>query len=51
VTTGALQHEWLGHRYGPRRWSAAHNPTGEAFRACWRSEPCRRTRQGAHDAG
>ncbi len=39
-------HDWIGHRYGPRRWEATHNPTGEAFRACWRSQPCR-TRQGA----
>jgi hypothetical protein len=45
----AEDHDWLGHRYGPRRWLAAHNPTGEPFVACWRSDACR-TRQAALDA-
>jgi hypothetical protein len=26
----AEEREWLGHRYGPRRWCATHNPTGVA---------------------
>jgi hypothetical protein len=31
-------HEWLGHTYGPATYGVAHNPTGEAFGALWRSE-------------
>ncbi len=31
-------HEWIGHAYGPATYSVAHNPTGEAFGALWRSD-------------
>ena len=31
-------HEWLGHAYGPATYDVAHNPTGEGFKALWRSE-------------
>jgi hypothetical protein len=31
-------HEWLGDTYGPATYQVAHNPTGEAFGALWRSE-------------
>ena len=34
----AEDREWLGHTYGPATYGAAHNPTGEAFGAVWRSE-------------
>ncbi len=45
----AEEREWLAHRYGPRRWCAVHNPSGSAWRACWRSEPSS-TRQTALEA-
>lgn len=31
-------HEWIGHAYGPATYGVAHNPTGEAFGALWRSD-------------
>jgi hypothetical protein len=31
-------HDWIGHAYGPATYSVAHNPTGEAFAAQWRSD-------------
>jgi hypothetical protein len=34
----AEDREWLGHTYGPAVYEVAHNPTGEAFGALWRSE-------------
>jgi hypothetical protein len=32
------EHEWIGHTYGPATYDVAHNSTGEAFGALWRSE-------------
>ena len=31
-------HEWIGHAHGPATYGVAHNPTGEAFGALWRSD-------------
>lgn len=31
-------HEWIGPVYGPATYGVAHNPTGEAFGALWRSD-------------